>query len=222
MQAVFFDLDGTLLDTAPDLADACNYVLNQYQRPPIPLSQFREWVHGGAMLMLCESFGITSEHADYQAIRGAFLQNYQQRLANKTQLFPGINQVLLYLESSQIPWGIITNKHAWLVQPLLDYFQLTARCCCVISGDTLPTAKPHPAPLLHACALVPAQPQQCIYVGDTLGDIQAAQAAGMPSIAVSYGYNPKHCDISTWRADAIAANAEELLAILRDWNSGLI
>lgn len=215
IKAVFFDLDGTLLDTAPDLADACNALLAEYQRPPIPLTEFREWIHGGAMRMVCESFQIRTEHPDYPTIKAALLQNYQKRLTQKTRLFPGIKQVLRYLETAQIPWGIVTNKHAYLTQPLLNHFELTERCCCIISGDTLPTAKPHPAPLLHACELMHILPQDSVYVGDTLGDIQAAQAAHMRSIAVSYGYRPTGSKIEEWGADAYVASPDALLSVFK-------
>jgi N-acetyl-D-muramate 6-phosphate phosphatase len=216
IEAVFFDLDGTVLDTAPDLAAACNEVLREYQRPAIPLAEFREWVHGGAVMMICESFRINTAHPDFAAIKTAFLNHYQQQLTRQTRLFAGIDDVLRYLEQEKIPWGIVTNKPQWLTQPLMEHFGLSSRSCCTISGDTLATAKPHPAPLLHACELVHAAPSRSVYVGDTLGDIQAAHAAGMISIAVKYGYNPAHCDINAWPADNFAATPEHLLSIFSD------
>lgn len=215
LQAVFFDLDGTLLDTAPDLADACNQVLGEFHRPPVPLTEFRHWVHGGAKLMICASFKMDDQHPDFATIKSAFIRNYQQNLTRKTQLFTGIEQVLTYLEHSQIPWGVVTNKLAALAEPLLAHFGLAQRCCCLISGDTVANTKPHPAQLLHACQVVHTQPEHCLYVGDTLGDIQAAQAAGMHSIAVGYGYRPKNSKMDEWQADAIAATPEELLATLQ-------
>lgn len=216
---VFFDLDGTLLDTAPDLADACNRLLLERQRSPIDLKQFREWVHGGTAMMICESFGIETSHPDFSKLKTAFLDNYQQRLTQKTRLFPGIDKVLSFLEQQQIPWGVVTNKQAILTQPLLAHFGLAQRCCCIVSGDTLTTTKPHPAPLLHACKLAQAEIADCIYVGDTLGDIQAARAAGMRSIAVDYGYRPSHSLIETWQADALASTPSELLNLLYTWKN---
>jgi N-acetyl-D-muramate 6-phosphate phosphatase len=216
IDAVFFDLDGTLLDTAPDLAAACNKVLREYQRPEIPFAQFREWVHGGANMMVCQSFGINTTHPDYTDIKTAFLNHYRQQIAMHTQLFAGMNEVLNYLDQEKIPWGVVTNKPQWLTQPLMAHFGLDARSRCIISGDTLSTAKPHPAPLLHACELTQAQPARSVYVGDTLCDIQAAQAAGMRSIGVCYGYNPPHCNVNEWAADILASTPQHLLTILSD------
>lgn len=215
LKAVFFDLDGTLLDTAADLAGACNLVLQQYQRPPIPFATFREWVHGGASMMVCNSFQIASTHPDFSAIKSAFLANYRECLTQKTCLFTGIDSTLAYLDQHHILWGIVTNKPQQLTQPLADYFQFTARCCCIISGDTLQNTKPHPEPLLHACALAHISPQHSVYVGDTLSDIQAAQAAGMQSIAVGYGYRPKQSNIEDWPADALASTPQDLLQLLQ-------
>jgi len=212
--AVFFDLDGTLLDTAPDLADACNFVLKKYQKKAVDFSKFRNWVHGGAKLMICQSFQIQPDNSDYETIKLEFLTCYQQILTQKTQLFPGINKVLDYLEANKIPWGVVTNKHQRLTLPLLDHFLLSSRCCCIVSGDTLPQTKPDPAPLLHACQLISVRPDYSLYIGDTLSDIQAAKSAGMRSIAVSYGYHPHLSSIETWPADAWAATTQDLLDLL--------
>ena len=219
IEAVFFDLDGTVLDTAPDLAAACNEILCEYQRPTIPLAEFREWVHGGAVMMVCGSFRINTAHPDFAAIKKAFLNRYEQQLTRQTQLFDGIDNVLRYLEQEKIPWGIVTNKPEFLTRPLMKHFGLSSRSCCSISGDTLATPKPHPAPLLHACQLIHVTPSHCVYVGDTMDDIQAARAAGMLSIAAKYGYNPSHCDINAWPADYFAATPGHLLSILSNRSS---
>jgi N-acetyl-D-muramate 6-phosphate phosphatase len=217
IKGVFFDLDGTLLDTAPDLALACNDVLAQHNRPPVALAQFRNWVHGGALMMISQSFGINADHPDYSAIKSAFLASYQQRLTHSTQIFSGVPELLDYLDREAIPWGVITNKYACLAEPLLAHFGLVQRCCCLVSGDTLAVAKPNPAPLLHACQLTGINPSHSIYIGDTLGDIQAARAAGMHSIAVSYGYLPADSNPVEWRADALAATSYDILCILKHW-----
>jgi len=221
LEAVFFDLDGTILDTAHDLADACNQLLQEHNRPAAPFDEFRQWIHGGAAMMISQSFQIDHNHPDFSALKSAFLQNYQQRLTDKTQLFPGIDTVLHHLEQQHIPWGVVTNKYAQFTQPLMTHFGLTHRCCCIISGDSLPTTKPHPAPLLRACELADAKPARCIYVGDTLSDVQAAKAAGMQSIAVRYGYHPKNSKIEEWQADAVASTPDDLLLLFQEWEKGL-
>ncbi len=214
IEAVFFDLDGTLLDTAPDLTAACNQILLQYQREPISPAEFRHWIHGGALMMICNSFQIKATHPEYPAIKSAFLSKYQEQLTQSTCLFSGIEKVLNYLERTQLPWGIVTNKHTHLSHPLINYFGWASRCCCIISGDTLSTVKPHPEPLLHACQLAKANPQHCVYIGDTPGDIEAARAAGMQSIAVSYGYLPKDSNPVEWGANAVALSPEDIILIL--------
>jgi N-acetyl-D-muramate 6-phosphate phosphatase len=217
IEAVFFDLDGTLLDTGPDLADACNQVLYEYQRPPVDYAQFRHWIHGGAAMIIRHSFQIEANHPDFSAVRTAFLRHYRRGFLQKTQQYAGIDEVLAYLEQHKIPWGIVTNKLSEFAQPLAARFGWEQRYCCLISGDTLATPKPHPAPLLYACQLAKAEPCRSIYVGDSATDIEAAHAAQMMSIAVSYGYPPENSDLAHWQADAIAPTPVDLQSLLQNW-----
>lgn len=212
IDAVFFDLDGTLMDTAPDLATACNRLLGEYQLPEVPLEKFREWVHGGAAMMICESFQMSIDHPDFLTIKSAFLNYYQQQIVCQTQLFDGIDELLRLLDHKKIPWGVVTNKPQKLTQPLMAHFGLTLRSCATVCGDTLSVAKPHPAPLLYACELTGVSPLNSVYVGDTAGDIQAAQAAGMISIAVDYGYKPSGVSIEKWMANHEAMTTQHLLS----------
>lgn len=214
IEAVFFDLDGTLLDTAQDLLAAFNATLETYQRSPVPLTEFRRWISGGAAAMIGEFFKINAEHPDFQAVRSVLIAHYRKKLINHTQLFPGMENVLNHLEQNKIPWGVVTNRLSALTESLLVHFGLKARCCCVISGDTLPQQKPHPAPLLHACQLANSRPEQSVYVGDALTDIQAAHAAGLFSVAVSYGYEMESSRFVDSHAGAIIQHPTELIPLL--------
>jgi 2-phosphoglycolate phosphatase len=217
IQAVFFDLDGTLLDTAPDLVAACNQVLQEYQKPPISLNEFKYYIHGGAMMMICESFGVSPHHPDYPKIKSQFLKHYQSQIIQNTCLYPGIENTLQLLEKQRIPWGVITNKLEYLTKPIMDHFGFSQRCCCIICGDTLPTPKPHPAPLLHACQLIKVQPQNSVFVGDSLIDMQAATAAGMTSVAAAYGYLPKDSQLSSWPCDVSVHTPYDLVCLFEKW-----
>jgi N-acetyl-D-muramate 6-phosphate phosphatase len=219
IEAVFFDLDGTLLDTAPDLFTACNEILRRYGRPLVSFDDFRQWVHGGSLMMIGNSFQIKEDHPDIADIKQQFFDQYQKNITQQTQLFKGIEKVLSYLESDGIPWGIVTNKLTYLTEPLLDYFNLKSRCRCLVCGDTLTKVKPDPAPLLHACQLAHAQPEFSVYIGDSYSDIQAANRANMLSIAAHYGYLPKQCNPVEWQAHADAKKPEEIISILEKWLS---
>lgn len=211
IEAIFFDLDGTLLDTAPDLTAAFNATLEAYHRPPVSPGDFRRWISGGATAMIGEFFKINAEHPDFQAVRSLFLTHYRENLIENTRVFPGIEELLNHLEQKKIPWGVVTNRLTALTEPVLAHFGLHTRCCCAISGDTLPHSKPHPAPLLHACQLANSRPERSIYVGDALTDIQAAHAAGLFSVAVSYGYESQISRFIESRAGAIIQHPLELL-----------
>ncbi|MBS0350375.1 MAG: HAD-IA family hydrolase [Proteobacteria bacterium] len=214
IEAVFFDLDGTLLDTAPDLHAACNEILRRYHKPLVPFKDFRQWVHGGSLMMIGNSFRIDQNHALFSEIKEQFLTQYQKNINHQTQLFTGIEQVLTYLESKKIPWGIITNKLTYLTEPLLDFFNLKSRCCCLVCGDTLPKIKPDPAPLLHACQLTQVKPELCVYVGDSSSDIQAANSANMLSIAAHYGYWVQWPGVI---ANGEAKKPEDIIYMLEQW-----
>lgn len=211
IQAVFFDLDGTLLDTAPDLAYALNQVLKKRGLNPVPLSKFRFHIYGGGPTMIQFGFGIDSSHEKYESIHNEFLEIYMRTLTMKTQLFSGMDKVLNFLDQHSLPWGIVTNKPAWLTEPILSHFGLGERCRCVISGDTLMFKKPHPQPLLHACQLANVNPIHCAYIGDTHDDIIASKAANMFAVGVTYGYHPEQSQPQNWGADKLVESPLEIL-----------
>lgn len=212
--AIFFDLDGTLFDTAPDLAYAMNTLLDEHGHPPVRYPLFRNQVSRGSDAMIRHSFAIENNHPDFAHIKQSFLQTYAANLTRHTQLFPGIDQVLQRLDNQLIRWGIVTNKPEFLTTPLLTHFQMVERCCCIISGDTLSLKKPNPDPLLYACQLADCAPERALYIGDTESDILAARAAGMPAMAVTFGYYPRDSHPSTWHADVVVESAADIIKFL--------
>lgn len=214
LEGVFFDLDGTLADTAPDLARAANRVLGDLGRAPMTLAELRPHVSSGARGMLKAAFGITPEDPEFPALCEHFLQHYASGLCIDTRLFSGMPQLLEALEDVAIPWGIITNKQSRFTDPLVAALSLHSRACCVISGDTAARPKPAPDPLLLACERSGLTVQNCIYVGDDERDIVAGKAAGMRTIAVSYGYLGVAAPIEDWGADEIVHSPAELAQLI--------
>jgi phosphoglycolate phosphatase len=210
---VLFDLDGTLLDTAPDMIGAVNALRAEEGLPEIPFDQLRPHVSHGAARLVQVGFGCSSGDR-FQVLRGRFLDLYRGCLAGGTRLFDGLDAVLDWLESRRIPWGVVTNKPGWLTDPLLAELKLAPRAACVISGDSLAEKKPHPLPLLHAAALLRLAPARCAYVGDAERDIQAGRAAGMRTCVAAFGYLGEDDDPSAWLPDAIAESPEHLLQAL--------
>jgi N-acetyl-D-muramate 6-phosphate phosphatase len=212
-KAVLFDLDGTLADTAPDLAAALNFVLVTENRPQLPLRAIRHVASDGALGLLTLGFG-TDQQADlFQQRRELLLNYYANHVADQTTLFPGIEKLLQYLEKSKIPWGIVTNKPEKFTLALLQKLNLFDRAACVVSGDTLSERKPHPAPLLYAAKLL-SLADGCCYVGDAERDIQAAKAANMFNVAACYGYLHPNIDVSAWQADKYVRTIDELFSFL--------
>jgi len=213
-EAVFFDLDGTLADTAPDLAGATNRLLIEEGREPLPLEKLRPHVSHGATGMLRTAFSIepgTEAHAHYSK---RFLAHYEQVLCVATRLFDGMEDVLLKLEACGIKWGVVTNKRQRYTLPLIAALELDKRASCIVSGDSAPLPKPAPDTLLLACSLSGVTPSRCVYVGDDLRDVQAAKAAGMPVVAAAYGYLGDTLPIQHWGADAIIETPIQLLQTL--------
>ena len=200
LRAVFFDLDGTLADTAPELAAALNAVRRDEGLPPLPYGLIRPKVsHGGTALV---RLGFPqAQGARLEALRQRLLDHYRAGLGAATPLFPGMEDLLRTLEERGLPWGVVTNKPAWLTEPLLDALGLVGRASAIVSGDTCPRRKPHPDPLLHACGLAGALPDETLYLGDAERDIQAARAAGMPSAVALWGYLGDDEDPRLWDAD---------------------
>lgn len=210
-RAVLFDLDGTLIDSAPDLAGAGNDMRAARGLPALPLAQFRPMVSHGARGMIGIAFGKSPEDAGYEALRDEFLAGYEQRLLRETRVFDEMAPVLQALEAAAIAWGIVTNKAERFTLPVVRGLDLERRVGVVIAGDTTPHAKPHPAPLLEAARRLALAPDACVYVGDDLRDIQAGQAAGMPTIAAAWGYLGDGAPIETWGADLVIERPSQLL-----------
>lgn len=211
---MFFDLDGTLADTAPDLAAAANRLRVEHGHPPLPIDQLRPVASAGARGLLGVAFGVTPEDTAYPDLRDAFLDYYENALAVDTRLFDGIADVLEALQSAGVPWGIVTNKNSRFTEPLVTQIGLREHAAAIVSGDTTPHAKPHPAPLFHAAAAAGLEARRCIYVGDDLRDIQAGRAAGMATIAAAYGYCGDGLPAAMWQADHIVQSPGELTALL--------
>ncbi|MCK5720037.1 MAG: phosphoglycolate phosphatase [Thiomargarita sp.] len=219
IRTVLFDLDGTLLDTAPDLAYAVNSVLIEQKRKPQPYAEIRPWVSHGGLVLIKRAFNLTDDDPKLIYLRQRFLDIYANNIANKTRLFESMDKVLNSLEQQQIKWGIVTNKPARLTEPLLKQVNLAERSACCISGDTLPQRKPDPAPLLHACQLITSTPNQCIYVGDASRDIEAGNRAGMRTVAALYGYIGDHEKPEQWGATIMIKNPIDLLAWIEKVNN---
>ncbi len=214
IRAVLFDLDGTLADTAPDLAGALNRLLTERGAPPIPYELARPVTSSGARGMIKAGLGIEPDHADYEALKNRFLQLYETRICENSVLFEGVADLLDELDRRTVAWGIVTNKHHRFTEPLVRALGLYERSRCVVSGDTTPHPKPYPDPLLHAARQIGLTPGTCLYVGDDVRDVQAARAAGMPVIAAGYGYLGIDTDPLAWEADAIIAHPGEVLNYL--------
>ena len=199
---MLFDLDGTLLDTAPDMVGALNLLRVEHGLEPLDAAGLRQHVSHGAMRLVKMGFPAVSG-PDFEQLRLRFLDLYAANLAGGTRPFPGIEQLLQVLETQSIPWGVVTNKPGWLTDPLLAALGLSTRACCVVSGDTVAERKPHPMPLLHAATLARVPATECVYVGDTERDIIAGRAAGMQTVVAAYGYLGADDEPAAWAANGI-------------------
>ncbi|MBF0470549.1 MAG: phosphoglycolate phosphatase [Gammaproteobacteria bacterium] len=214
LAALLFDLDGTLVDTAPDLAYALNTLLEEEGERPLPLSEIRPHVSHGTTALLRHGFGITPEEERFPHLRQRILDLYRDNISRQSTLFPGIEPLLTKMEAAQLPWGVVTNKPAFLTEPLLRALHLSPRMAAIVSGDTLPQAKPHPAPLLYACEKMGVSPVNTLYIGDAQRDIEAGKAAGMETIAAGWGYIEATTVIGEWGADTIVHSTSELFSLL--------
>lgn len=213
LRTVLFDLDGTLADTAADLAFALNAVRQEQGHPLLPFETIRPVVSHGGTALIRLGFNIEPGTAAFETLRLRLLDIYREHLAQHTQLFPGIAELLGAIEQRGMNWGIVTNKPAWLTDPLLEQLGLYARAACVVSGDTVAERKPHPAPMLHACQLAGSEAEQCLYVGDAARDIEAGRRAGMKTLVALFGYIGEDEQPASWGADGMIAHPAELL----DW-----
>jgi len=208
---ILFDLDGTLLDTAQDLGEALNKLLNEMQRPVVAYDDYRKIASDGAKGMLEMGFAQDLLQLDFQSLRQQFLSYYAQDICVHTDYFAGVEALLLELNRKTIPWGIVTNKPGYLTNELLSHFPLLAQCQVIVSGDTLHERKPHPLPLIYAAEKLKLDVAQIYYVGDARRDIQAAQAAKMISVVAEYGYIENLDMLKQWQADLHITCATDLL-----------
>ena len=209
--AVLFDLDGTFADTAPDMALALNRLLQRHGRPSLPPAAVRPHVSSGSRGMLAVGFGLQPGDDGYDALRDDYLALYAEDICRHTLPFPGIQQLIDALHARGIAWGIVTNKPGWLTDPLLAAMALEPAPDCIVSGDTVARAKPHPDPLLHACALIGHAPDACWYIGDDQRDIVAGRAAGMGTLAAGYGYLGTASHPRDWGADGLIDHPLDVL-----------
>lgn len=212
-RAWLFDLDGTLVDTAPDLGGAANRVRGECGLPPLPLPDYRPHASSGARGLLRIALGLKPDDAEFPVRRDSFLAHYRGSLTQQSGPFPGISQLLLALELKSLRWGVVTNKPGWLTMPLMEQLSLAPRAACIISGDSVPKPKPAPDSLLLACEQLGLSPAECVYVGDDLRDIQAARAAGMASVAAGWGYIGD-TPVDDWKADHVCATVDELHGLI--------
>jgi len=211
IRLVLFDLDGTLADTAPDLAGAMNACLEARGREALPLEALRPWASHGARGLIQQAFGLYPGDTGYEDLRVEFVDRYEAALCRRTTLFPGVDAMLASLEAAGMPWGIVTNKVARLTDPLVRLLGLAERAACVVSGDTAVRPKPDPAPIVYALERCACAPAAGVYVGDDQRDIQAGRAAGVRTFAAAYGYSAERDDVAAWQADHIIAQPADLL-----------
>jgi phosphoglycolate phosphatase len=210
IQAVLFDLDGTLIDSAPDLGAAVDQMRVDRGMTSLPLVHYRPMAGAGARGMIGLAFGFTPEHPEYDAMKEEFFRNYEACMTQRTFVFEGVEQMIDKLVAAQLPWGVVTNKSKRFAEPLTMAMPLFQTAAVVISGDTTPHAKPHPEPLLEAARRLGIAPTACVYVGDDERDIVAGHAAGMKTVAATYGYLGTQSDVQKWQAHANIQSPLEL------------
>lgn len=210
---VVFDLDGTLVDTAPDLGYAANRVRAEAGLAPLPVADYRPVASAGARGLLKVAFGIGPDHATFATLRESLLAHYRQHLARESRPFDGVDGVLAAFEQHGIAWGVVTNKPQWLTDPLMEALGLARRSAVTLGAQDDIKPKPAPDGLLRACAMLKLKPADCVYVGDDRRDVEAARAAGMPVIAAAWGYVGFGEPVERWNADRILQQPDELLSL---------
>lgn len=210
-RAVLFDLDGTLVDTAPDLGYALNLMRDRRGQAPLPADAIRAQSSHGSQGLIKLGFGVTQTDVAFTVLRRELLDIYQAHLADRSRLFPGMDRLLSAFASRGIAWGVVTNKPACFTEPLLERLGLLSKAACVVSGDTCAQAKPAPEPMLHACRTVDLGPEHCLYVGDAERDVQAARAVGMPVVVALYGYLAETDRPDEWGGDGYIRQPLDLL-----------
>jgi len=211
---VLFDLDGTLIDTAPDMAAALDILCDEEQQPRLPYAEVRPVVSNGSIALVTLAFGENLDSTTLDRLKNRYLEIYQDHLAIYSRLFDEMDDLLLQLEENNIQWGVVTNKPGWLTEPLMQTLGLDKRAACIVSSDSTKNRKPHPEPMYYACKLTNAQPEQCLYVGDARRDIEAGRNAGMKTIIAEYGYINDSEKTEDWQADHSIQTPSQLLDYL--------
>lgn len=214
INTVLFDLDGTLIDTAPDMAAALDILCDEEQHSRLPYSEVRPIVSNGSVALVKLAFGDDVDEHTLDRLKARYLEIYQDHLAVHSQLFEEMDILLRQLEKNNIKWGVVTNKPGWLTDPLMESLGLHKRAACIVSSDSTENRKPHPEPMYYACRLTEAQPEECVYVGDARRDIEAGQNAGMKTIIAEYGYIADSENTEDWQADHSIQSPSQILALL--------
>jgi len=212
--AVLFDLDGTLLDTAPEFTHCLNLMLKEESRDPVSLEALRPSISFGAKGMLRFGFNLSEEDPYLEKLVPRFLDVYQYHLGQLTHFFPGMEQILHFISQQRLSWGIVTNKHLHFTSALVERFTTLQEAQCIIAGDSLPFSKPSPEPLLHAAQMLKAKPESCWYIGDAKTDLEASRKANMRCAIANYGYIPLNEDPMSWDADRYLASPSEIEQLL--------
>lgn len=214
INTVLFDLDGTLIDTAPDMAETLEILCDEEGQARLPYDKVRPIVSNGSVALVTLAFGEKLDTQTLERLKSRYLEIYQDHLAVHSQLFDEMNDLLLQLEKNGIKWGVVTNKPGWLTEPLMEALGLHQRAACIVSSDSTENRKPHPEPMYYACKLTGAQPDECVYVGDARRDIEAGQNANMKTIIAEYGYIADTENTEDWQADHIIQSPSQLFKLL--------
>ena len=212
IRTVLFDLDGTLIDTAPDMANALNLLLAEEGKPALPYAHIRPIVSNGSVALVKLGFGDNT--ADLERLKQRYLDIYQAHLCEDSKLFDGMTELLEYIEQHDMNWGVVTNKPGWLTEPLMQHIGLSQRAATIVSGDTTLNRKPHPEPMYHACKQAGSEPVQCIYIGDAQRDIEAGNNAGMKTVVALYGYIAASENIAAWQATHQIQHPQEIIKLI--------
>ena len=214
VKTVLFDLDGTLIDTAPDMAGALTALCQEESQPRLSYEQVRPVVSNGSAALVKLAFGELEDQKRLMHLKQRYLEIYEENICIDSALFKGIETVLQHIENHGLNWGVVTNKPGWLTLPLMNSLCLTQRAATIVSGDTTPNSKPHPDPMHYACDEAESESRECIYIGDARRDIEAGRNAGMKTLVAKYGYIETGEDVTTWGADAIVNAPEDILLYL--------
>jgi phosphoglycolate phosphatase len=215
INTVLFDLDGTLIDTAPDMAAALDILCDEEQQARLEYTSVRPRVSDGSVALVKLAFGDDIETARLEYLKQRYLDIYQNNLAIHSKLFAQIDELFDAFSERNIKWGVVTNKPGWLTLPLLASLGLDKKAACIVSGDTTENRKPHPEPMYHACEIAGSKPEHCMYVGDALRDIEAGNHAGMKTVVARYGYIDNEIDTQDWNADYFIDSPIEIIEHLR-------